>query len=98
MFIDDRYLIVTQTIEMIFFQQHLSVIDQELSHFVLPKGEYKPARVAVTEKVKAVLVIPRRLPIKKVDTLLIERAAGVVVYNIRDHRDAVEMTQINKCL
>ena len=97
-FIDDRDLVVTQPIEMIFLQQRLAVIDQELSHFLFPKGEYQAARVAVAQKVQAVFVIPLRLPIEKVDALLVERAAGMVVNHIRKHPDAIEMTQINECL
>ena len=58
MLIDDRYLVIAQAIEMIFLQQHLAVIDQELPHFRLPKGKHQPARASIVgNEIEAVGVV-----------------------------------------
>ena len=97
-FRDHGHLIVTQPVDVILLQQRLAVVDQELPHLLFPKREDAPARVILVREIEAVVVRRVRLPIEELDALIVEAAARVIVDHVRDHRDAIEMAEIDERL
>ena len=96
--VDHRDLVVTQPVDVILLQQRLAVVDQELPHLLFPEREDAAARVILVGEIEAVVVRRVRLPIEEPDALIVEAAASVVVNHVRDHRDPVEMAEIDERL
>ena len=49
-------------------------------------------------EIETVVVRHRGLPIEEFYALIVKAAAGVIIDYVRDHRDAVEMAEIDECL
>ena len=95
-FVNHGDLVVTQPVDVILLEQGLAVIDQELPDLLLPEREDAPAGVILVGEIEAVIVRRVRLPIEELDALIVEAAARVIVDHVRDHRDPVEMAEINE--
>jgi hypothetical protein len=91
-------MVIPQSVDVALLQQRLAVIDEELPYLLLPEREYATARVILVGEIKAVVVRGIRLTIEELDALIVEAAAGVIVDHVRDHRDAVEMAEIDEGL
>ena len=86
--VDDGDLVVAHAVDMEFLQALDGVVDQELADTIVPVGEDEPADPAVIGEIEAPVVVPMRLPVEKVDALVVEPAPGVVEDQVEHHRQA----------
>ena len=63
---------------------------------MFPEGKDASARVVLIREVEAVVVRRIRLPIKELDTLVVEAAAGMIVNDVCNNGDPVEMAQVDE--
>ena len=70
MFVDDRHLVVTQTVDVIFLEKRLPVVDQKLTHLLLPEREDQSAGVSVAQEVLTVRVVEASRAIEEIQTLV----------------------------
>ena len=94
--LDDPHFVVTDAIDAVFVQEKPSVVDQELRDPLVPVGEDLAAGPALIGKIQAVVQVAIRLTVVEPHAAIVEATAGVVVDQVEDHRDAVEMAEIDQ--
>ena len=83
--VNDRDLVITKTIDMVFVAKKTGVVDQKLADFVFPIGEHQATGMTLIGKIQTVVVVT-------IET------AGMVVDHVQDHRQAVNMANVDKHL
>ena len=92
----DAHLIVAESVRVVFLEVELRVIDEELTDFLPPQREAKPAGVAEVAEVKAVVVVALRQAVEEVEALIVEVAPCVIIDDIEDDRQAVQVRQVHQ--
>ena len=88
--------IVAKSIHMEFLHIVDGTIDHKLSHILVPEGEREASGPSPIGKVETVIVVPVRRAIPEVQARIVTlEPASVVVHDIKDHRDSVQMTEVN---
>ena len=102
-FINHSHLIVTQTVEVIFLQVHLRIVDEKLSHFGSAVIEHRSDVFPVLEI--ETRLRQRFLPVKEANTLVVQvvclgslarGCTGMVEDHVGNDRDIEQMAEINK--
>ena len=92
---DDAYLVVAETITMVFSEIELCIVDQELFDSIVPVCEHQTTGPAVIREIETVVLIAVRFTVEEVNALIAEIAAGVVVNDIKKHCYAVDMAHVD---
>ncbi len=93
--IDDRNLVIPETVDMVFVQEEAGIVDQELPHAGIVKVKDQTTCPSIAREVEfAASFIPKLVEI----LFVAKKAARMVVDYVEDHGHAVQMTQINECL
>lgn len=92
----DAHLVVAQAIGMIFREQELGVVDEELADLLSSEGEAESTGVADVAEVKAVVVVALGHAVEEVEALVVEIAAGMVINHVENDRQAVQMGEVHQ--
>ena len=95
---DDPHLVVADAVDPVLLQEGRGVVDQELPDVGVPEREHQPAGPALVGEVEAVVLIAVAEPVVEPEALRIEPPSGVIVDEVEDHRDPVQVGEIDQAL
>src|SRR2546425_5611828 len=98
MLVHNGHLVIAKPIDAVLAEQHSGVVDQKLPDLSFAEGKDQPSRMPISRKVNAVPVIRAVRAIIKMNALVVEVSAGMVVDNVGDHRQSVDMTKLDERL
>src|SRR3712207_1624153 len=87
--VDQRNLVEPEPVDVVFVEEHPGVANKKLADVRLTVVKNLPAHLSAGREIDAVGVVGRRGPGKVVEALVIQVATGMIVDNVRKHRDAV---------
>ncbi|MBN2196749.1 MAG: hypothetical protein JW751_28335 [Polyangiaceae bacterium] len=93
--VDDRHLVIADAVDPVLRGHRLGVLDQEAPHGRGRVVEDEPAGPARRLEVRSVGVFLRHAKIDIIDALRVERAPEVIVDDIEEHRDPVEVAELD---
>ena len=96
--IDHGHFVVAEPIAVALAEKSIRVVDQELPDVLVPVREYLAAGPALGGKIKASVVVARRLSVVIIEALVVKRTPGVVVDNVEKDGDPVQVEKVNHCL
>ena len=97
--IDDTDLIVTETIDAVFAQKELRVLNEEITDLRLGEIEDEAAGVSLVAEVQRVsMATLRRLAVEEVEAFITEVAACVIEDEIEQDGEAMDVTEIDQRL
>src|SRR5438105_15359709 len=90
--IDHAHLVIAKTVDTVFIQKKLGVLDQKVPYLRLGVVEHQPAGMTFVSEIERVSVAAfGRLAVEEVEALVAEVAACMVVDDVEQHGEAVQV-------
>src|SRR5690349_5480726 len=96
MIVDHTDLVETKSIDVIFREEKLCVLNEKVPHSAVGICEDQSTGPTLIREIQASVVVAVGTPIEKVQALFVKVATGMVVDEIEDHRNSIQMEKIDK--